>query len=45
VSLTLANDYAMGFKEAQDLVRMPCLGLENPVVHNYPHSDLFRYYR
>src|SRR5271166_3083034 len=29
VSLALANDHAMGFKEAQDLVRMPCLCMEN----------------
>src|ERR1700741_1999730 len=29
VSLALANDHAMGFKEAQDLVRMPCLCVEN----------------
>ena len=29
VSFALANDYAVGFKQAQDLVRMPCLCLEN----------------
>ena len=29
VSFALANDYAVGFKEAQDLVRMPRLCLEN----------------
>jgi hypothetical protein len=29
VSFALANDYAVGFKQAQDLVRMPRLCLEN----------------
>jgi hypothetical protein len=29
VSLALADDYTVSFKEAQDFVRMPCLGLEN----------------
>ena len=29
VSFALANDYAVGFKQAQDLVRIPRLCLEN----------------